>query len=84
MHCSLKPDWSLFLCAVSSQIGFCQVLDEFSAKSKSVLEGVNITPEMVPIIQEKASKGDAKSQYVLAWLYFTGQSIEKNNVLAVQ
>jgi len=45
---------------------------------------VNITPEMVPIIQEKASKGDAKSQYVLAWLYFTGQSIEKNNVLAVQ
>src|ERR1700676_1617331 len=76
--------WCLFLCSASPQTAFCQVLDEFSAKYKSVLEGMNIAPEMVPNIQEKANKGDAQSQYFLAWLYFPGQSVEKNNAQAVQ
>jgi uncharacterized protein len=76
--------WALFLCAAPPQIGSCQVLDELTEPFKSAIKGMNITPAMVPLIQEKAGKGDAKSQYVLAWLYFTGQPVEKNNQQAVQ
>ncbi len=76
--------WSLFFCIAFPRIGFSQVIDELTETGKSVIKSLNITPGMVPLIQEKAAKGDAKSQYVLAWLYFTGQPVEKNNQLAVQ
>jgi TPR repeat protein len=75
---------SLFFCIAFPRIGFSQVIDELTETGKSVIKTLNITPEMVPLIQEKASKGDAKSQYVLGWVYFTGQPVEKNDQLAVQ
>lgn len=76
--------WSLVLCCTLPQFGSCQVLDELTETGRTIARSVNITPEMVPLVQEKAAKGDAKAQYVLGWLYFTGQSVEKNNQLAVQ
>lgn len=76
--------WSLFLSATFSRIGSCQVLDELTETGRSVARNANITAEMVPLIQEKAAKGDAKSQYVLGWMYFIGEPVEKNNQQAVQ
>jgi hypothetical protein len=73
----------VFICVASLPPAFCQD-DEFVEQGRSILKGMDFTPEMVSALQEKAGKGDAKTQYVLGWLYFIGQSVEKNDELAVQ
>ena len=81
----LHPCLALFFFSFALiQTGFCQVLDELTETGRQIARNANITPEMVPLIQEKAGKGDAKSQYVLGWMYFVGKPVEKNNQQAVQ
>ncbi len=73
-----------FLYFVLTQNVLCQVVDELTETGRQIAKNANIIPEMVPLIREKADKGDAKAQYVLGWMYFTGQPVEKNNQQAVQ
>jgi TPR repeat protein len=74
----------LFLYTASPRATFCQVIDELTGPGRSALKDIDFTPETVSALKEKAANGDAKSQYVLGWLYFLGQSVDKNNDLAVQ
>lgn len=74
----------LFICAAFAQAGTCQVIDELTAAGSSALKDITFTPQEVSLIQEKAANGDAKSQYVLGWMYFTGNSVTKDNEKAVQ
>lgn len=75
--------YSLILCAASTQVLFCQTLDEMTTQAKAVLGDSQFTPEMVSQIKDKASNGDARAQYVLGWVYFIGQGVETNHGKAV-
>ncbi len=44
-----------------------------------MLNDLQITPQMIPAIHEKADKGDAKAQYILGWLYFTGEGVDSDH-----
>lgn len=75
---------ALIICTAFAQAGTCQVIDELTAESKSALKDVTFTPQEVLLVHDKAAKGDAKSQYVLGWMYFTGNSVSKDNERALQ
>jgi len=47
---------SLFIFAAFPITGACQVNDELTAKMSSVMKEADISPEMVPLIQEKAER----------------------------
>jgi TPR repeat protein len=66
------------------QASRCQVLDDLTAQGKSVLQGLDLTPDMVSAIQQRAESGDAKAQYVLGWMYFVGSSVDKNHEEALR
>ena len=75
---------ALFICTAFARAGTCQVIDELTADSRSALKDLTFTPQEVLLVQDKAAKGDAKSQYVLGWVYFTGNSVTKDNERALQ
>jgi len=75
---------ALFICTAFAQVGTCQVIDELTAEGRSALKDLTFTPQEVLLVQDKAAKGDAKSQYVLGWMYFTGNSVTKDNERALQ
>jgi TPR repeat protein len=70
--------------SVFSSLGSCQVIDTFSEQLKSVLKDKNITPEMVPLIQGNAEKGDAKSQFLMGCMYFLSKSVNIDHALGLQ
>ena len=74
----------LFISTFFAHIGACQVIDDLTAQGKSVLKDLNLTSQEVALVEEKADKGNANTQYVLGWMYFIGQSVGKDNEKAVQ
>jgi TPR repeat protein len=59
------------------------VIDNLTEQGKSVLKDLNFTPEMIPLIEEKADKGDGRSQYLLGWIC-GGKGVPKNLTLAYE
>jgi TPR repeat protein len=85
----LRRFWRLCLgtvlvCFVFAHIGACQSINDLTAQGKSVLKDLGFTPEMVSLLEDKASKDDAKAQYLLGWMYFIGQSVDKSHEKTVQ
>ena len=64
--------------------GSCPVIDDLTSQGKSILKDLNLTPQMVSLLEEKGEKGDAKVQWVLGWIYFVGEPVAKNDERAVQ
>jgi hypothetical protein len=75
---------TVLVCFVFARSGACQAIDELTAQGKSVLKDWDFTPPIASFLEDKADKGDAKSQYVLGWMYFIGQSVAKSDEKAVQ
>src|SRR6202046_2587477 len=75
---------SLFVCSIFPQVAHGQLLDEVTGPMSAMIKNLNVSPAMVAPLLQKAADGDAQAQYVVAWLYFTGQSVQQDHALAVQ
>src|SRR5271169_4660430 len=69
--CIILPSAS-FCQSDSQSIPSSEMPEEFTSALKDA------TPQDISKIREKAEQGDAKAQWVLGWIYYTGMLVERD------
>ena len=75
--------YSLLLCGVFPGVGYCQSLDDLATKVKAIFTDLQLTPEQMAQVEDKATKGDAQAQFVMGWICFAGPNGEIDHRKAI-